>query len=229
MGRVGNYLVSHLLSSSGYKVCFWPCASDYMTGRWRKEIRDIIIQNPGAMRLDQSIDFCSVLDARRPRIAPMMSTWFYYELNSLPKKLVEDINSNDRVYVCSSFVGNTFSDQGVTAPIEVLGHGFDPKFYTPTKRSREKEFIFLSVAEHTPRKNLLFLIDCFERAFQNIEDVRLVLKLGLHSEGELRRHITQPEKVLLPRHRRLSEANLAALYKNAHCFVLPTRDRKSVV
>ncbi len=223
MGRVGNYLVSHLLSSGRYKVHFSPCASDYMTGPWRKEIREIIVRNPGAMDIDQSIDFCSVMDARRPKTARLMSTWFYYELNSLPKKLVEDINSNDQVYVCSAFVGRTFSEQGVTAPITVLGHGFDPNFYTPTKRSRGEKFIFLCVAEHTPRKNLSVLIHCFEQAFQNVKDVRLILKLGLHGEGDIRSHITQPNKVSMHRGRSLSEANLAGLYKSAHCFVLPTR------
>ena len=223
MGRVGNYLVSHLLSTGRYKVYFSPCDSDYMTDRWRKEIRDIILRNPGSKDIDQSIDFCSVHDARRPRSAKCMSTYFYYELNSLPKKIVEDINSNDQVYVCSSFIHKTFLREGVTAPITVLGHGFDPKFYTPTKRLRGKEFTFLCVAEHTPRKNLPILIRCFERAFQNVKDARLVLKLGLHGEGDIRHYITKPAMVSTYRRRTLSETSLADLYKSAHCFVLPTR------
>jgi glycosyltransferase involved in cell wall biosynthesis len=223
MGRVGDNLVSYLLSHGQYKVYFFPSDSDYMAGRWRKEIKNIIIRKPEDLEIDQSIDFCSVLNARRPKFSRLRTTWFYYELSSVPRKVVEDINSNDQIYVTSSFVARIFSDHGVVAPTTVLGHGFDPKRYRYAARSRDREFIFLCVAEHSPRKNLPFLVECFERAFQDTKDVRLVLKLGLLGEGDIRRYISQPDKVSIYGRRSLSEAKLAGLYESAHCFVLPTR------
>ncbi len=220
---MGGHLVSHLLSTGRYRVHFLPCETDYMKGRWRKEFKDLITYDPASLEIDESIDFCSVMNARRQHFARVTSTWFYHELNSIPKKVVEDINSNDSIYVCSSFVADVFEDQGVTVPMSILGHGFDPKLYAPARRKHGNEFVFLCVAEHTPRKNLPMLIESFQKAFQGIRDVKLILKLGLHGEGDIRRYITLPEQVVLHERRSLGEVSLARLYQRAHCFVLPTR------
>jgi len=164
-----------------------------------------------------------VLDAKQKRFAPLLTPWLYYELSTLPKQIALDINTNDYIYVASSFVQSIFTNHGVTVPITVMGHGFDPAHYQFTPRLREGRFIFLCVAENLPRKNLPALVRCFEKAFQNNDEVRLVLKLGLHGAGNLRQHITQPEKTILFTKQLDSDAEMVQLYQRAHCFVLPTR------
>ena len=225
MGRVGEYLVRHLLAQGRYQVRFLPWPGDFMADYWGDEISNLIIDGKEApmLGIDQSISFCSVRDARQEKFARRTTVWLYYELSSVPEEVVAEINSNDHVYVTSSFVHKTFSDHGVTVPMSVLGHGYDPSLYQYVPRSRGREFVFLCVAEHTSRKNLPFLVRCFEKAFQHAHDVRLVLKLGFHGEGDLRRHVSQPEKVTLLTKLFADEAKLAALYRQVHCFVLPTR------
>jgi len=223
MGKVGYHLVSYLLRRSHYKVYFYPWDNDYMAGYWPDEINELVISEPTGLDIDQSICFCSVLDARQDHFAHLTTPWIFYELSTQPSELVEDINGNDAVYVTSSFVKQTFLDQGVVVPVTVMGHGFDPDHYRFFERQKDGEFVFLCVAEHTPRKNLPMLVRCFERTFENQPGVRLLLKLGLLGEGELQREIRQPDKVTLLTDLIEDDAGLAELYGSAHCLVLPTR------
>jgi glycosyltransferase involved in cell wall biosynthesis len=194
-----------------------------MAGYWEEPIAQVVIDDPAGLEIDQAICFCSIWDARQAHFARLTTPWLFYELCTLPEEIVQDINANDHVYVTSSFVQRTFVSQGVTVPVKVLGHGVDPRYYRGFPRGREAEFVFLCVAEHTPRKNLPTLVRAFERAFQNQTDARLVLKLGLHGEGNLRECITQPHKIALLTDELEDEVELVDLYRRAHCFVLPTR------
>jgi glycosyltransferase involved in cell wall biosynthesis len=223
MGKVGYHLVSYLVSRPRYQVYFYPWDNDYMAGHWDEDINRVLISNPTGLEIDQTICFCSVLDARQEHFARWTTPWFFYELCTLPGKIARNINSNDAVYVTSSFVRRTFLEHGVVVPTTVVGHGFDPRYYRFCKRVIEGDFVFLCIAENTPRKNLPMLVRCFERAFANHSGVRLVLKLGLLGEGELRRSITRPDQITLLTEEIEDDADLAALYRSAHCFVLPTR------
>ena len=224
MGKVGAALVSHLLARPQYRAYFWPWDNDFMKDYWPDEVDRIVIHSPEGLGIDQSITFCSVLNAREAHWAPQTTVWLYYELNTVPPDVVAAINSNDHVYVTSSFVQQVFARHGVVVPMTVLGHGFDPRHYPYVPRTRGKEFVFLCVAEPTSRKNLPMLVRCFERAFQGVPDVRLVLKLGVRrGEDLLRHHISRPDRVTLDTRLLPEERDVAALYRQAHCFVLPTR------
>lgn len=223
MGKVGAFLVAHLLARPHYRVHFWPWSNDFMQDYWEESINRIVISSPEGLGIEQSIAFCSVVNAGDEHWAPQSTVWLYYELNTVPPEVVDAINSNDHVYVTSSFVQRIFAEHGVVAPMTVLGNGFDPQHYPYVQRTRGKEFVFLCIAEHTSRKNLPVLVQCFERAFEQVQDVRLVLKLGLHRGEDIRRHITRPDKVTVRTGLLLKEHDVAALYGQAHCFVLPTR------
>ena len=223
LGRVGRRVLTHLMNRRDYQAYFYPVDKYYTPEQWSAKIRKIITRTPWELDLDRSFQFCSVLRARQKRVARLMTAWHFYEFSTLPAKIAEDINSSDHFYVTSSFVMRVFSEHGVTVPMTVVGHGFDPKYYQYKPRVPGEEFVFLCVAEHTTRKNLPMLIRCFEAAFHHNENVRLVLKLGLHGVGDLRAHISQPGKVKLHTRQLADESKLAALYQNAHCFVLPTR------
>lgn len=81
----------------------------------------------------------------------------------------------DRVFVFTSYWKKQLKDQGVTRPLSVLGHGFDPKtFFTVPRdlarkslRLPEDAFVIMSLNRNQPRKRLDVLIVAF---------VELVLK-----------------------------------------------------
>ncbi|HSV48001.1 MAG TPA: glycosyltransferase family 4 protein [Ramlibacter sp.] len=223
MGRVGHFLLEHLLASGRHEVSFLPFDNDYMAPSWGERIKRLIVTDPASRRIDQLVRFCSVLGASRPAFPGRATPWLFYELSTLPRALAQQINANDHVYATSAFVRQVLTGSGVTTPMSVLGHGFDARHYTYCERSFPRKFIFLCVAENTPRKNLPALIRCFERAFGSNEAVHLVIKLGLHGEQDLRRHVSRPDMVTLSTIRLDDEAAMARLYQLSHCFVLPTR------
>ncbi len=223
MGRVGQYFLSYLLQTQRYNISFSPFRTDFMEPRWSAKTRALLNPNPTVETVDQMVTYGSVLEARKPRCARQMTPWLFYESATLPGTIVSTINANDRVYACSKFVRDVFIASGIKIPVDVLGHGFDPQHYRYRARTLDTPFIFLCVAEHTPRKNLPMLIECFERAFDNRADVQLVIKVGLHGPGDLRRAIKHPTKVRVVHQLLEDDAAMAQLYQAAHCFVLPTR------
>jgi glycosyltransferase involved in cell wall biosynthesis len=223
MGRAGHFLLEYLLASGRHEVSFIPFKNDYMAPRWDERFRKLIVTSLKAHPIDQLVKFCSVLDANRPPFPCRATPWLFYELSTLPAEFVQRINTNDHVYPMSSFVQKVFADAGVTVPMSVLGSGFDPLHYTYAARAPASKFMFLCVAENTPRKNLPTLVRCFERAFGHNPAVHLVIKLGVHGEKDLRQHVTRPDMVTLSTVRFEDDAAMARLYKLSHCLVLPTR------
>lgn len=75
----------------------------------------------------------------------------------------------DRVFAFTSFWKKQLKDQGVTRPISILGHGFDPKtfFSVPKDLARkslklpEDAFIIMSLNRNQPRKRLDIMIVSF--------------------------------------------------------------------
>src|SRR5437660_10889639 len=104
MGRVGYYLVTHLLARAHYRVYFYPWGNDHMAGHWEEAINQLVIEGTSGLDIDQSMSFCSVRNGRQEHFARLTTPWFYYEFSTLPRKLAADINTNDHVYATSSFV-----------------------------------------------------------------------------------------------------------------------------
>jgi glycosyltransferase involved in cell wall biosynthesis len=100
------------------------------------------------------------------------STWLYVDqvytmqLNGY----IEMINKEaDRVFAFTSDWKQCLKDQGVHRPIDVLGHGFDPKmFYTMAKEQARQKlglpadlFLFVSLNRNQPRKRYDLMIMAF--------------------------------------------------------------------
>jgi glycosyltransferase involved in cell wall biosynthesis len=100
------------------------------------------------------------------------STWLYVDqvytmqLNGY----IEMINKEaDRVFAFTQMWKDCLKDQGVHRPIDVLGHGFDPKmFYTVSKEEARRKlglpndlFLFMSLNRNQPRKRYDLMIMAF--------------------------------------------------------------------
>ncbi|MFH0821786.1 MAG: glycosyltransferase [Pseudomonadota bacterium] len=154
-----------------------------------------------------------------------------FESDGLPKVWVTQCNLMDEVWVPSSFNVNTFSNAGVTAPIRVVPLGLDPECYTPQGPSYRNEeiFSFLSVFEWRDRKAPELLITAFNDEFGIDEPVGLFCKVWSADPKEVSRRIAELKlrkkggKVFFSINNRLDDEQMAALYRSADCFVLPTR------
>jgi glycosyltransferase involved in cell wall biosynthesis len=105
-----------------------------------------------------------------------------WETTRLHPKWKDYINHNvDAVMVGCEWNVEVFKDSGVEVPIFVVPHGIDVSAFNGIEPYRvggvkDDTFMFYSIFQWTERKHPLALIKAYWHAFQNREDVALVLK-----------------------------------------------------
>jgi glycosyltransferase involved in cell wall biosynthesis len=169
-----------------------------------------------------------------------------FETDSLPSHWVSGANTLDELWVPSAFNKATFTDAGVRTPIHVIPGGIDSKAFhpdvAPLRIAGTRGTVFLSVFEWRLRKGWDVLLRAWANAFGPDDDVSLVLRtypifradgrdnnavinervdrfLFEHCDRRSRRDVA-PIVVMGDR---VATTELAALYKSAAAFVLPTR------
>lgn len=151
------------------------------------------------------------------------------------------INKYDAVFTCSSWNKEVFKNSGVVKPTFSIPHGIDLgecEGVTPYKISGIKEgaFKFYSVFQFTERKHPAALIKSYWHAFQNNENVALILKTyrGNFSDTEkesVRNTIKRLKAVTPMDHyppiylvlNMLSREELLGLHKNGDCYISTDR------
>ena len=141
--------------------------------------------------------------------------------SSLVDKKTADFHNKhaDAVFALSVFTKDAFRNAGVTIPIHVGGQGFDETLFHPSVLEKKNEYTFLTVAVAQGRKGTHALIRAFEKSLGNVKGVKLIIKSN--SWGNLKDYgvsVNNIEKV----YAEYSREELAELYRNCDCFVLPT-------
>jgi glycosyltransferase involved in cell wall biosynthesis len=115
-----------------------------------------------------------------------------WETSKLHPKWPDYINNNvDKVLVGCDWNREVFRDSGVTIPIGVIPHGIEGTMFDDAEPYSidgidKDTFVFYSIFQWTERKHPTILIKSFFYAFQNGENVALVLKThrGDYKESE---------------------------------------------
>ena len=97
----------------------------------------------------------------------------------------------DRVFAFTSYWKKQLKDQGITRPISVLGHGFDPKtFFTVPRELARKSlklpddaFVIMSLNRNQPRKRYDILIMAFVELLVKYPNKQILL-LCICDKGE---------------------------------------------
>jgi glycosyltransferase involved in cell wall biosynthesis len=153
-----------------------------------------------------------------------------HEADRLPASWVEQAQQMDEVWVPTAWGAAVMRDSGITCPISVIPLGVDlARFAGAAPPRRDERVVFVSVFEWGLRKGWDVLLDAWAAAFHADDPVQLVLKIDHRTpHGDPLRSIAErlpagaaPVGVIY--NRALGPAQLAALYRGADCFVLPTR------
>lgn len=150
---------------------------------------------------------------------PGKRTTYYtmWETTRLPQNSVNLLNKAHRVIVPCWWCKDNFLASGVTVPISVVHLGHDPEIFRPTPVKQDGPCVFGAagrLAHGVARKGLHSVIEAFQRAFPNGENVRLHLKV--HPDCQLIRQ-EDPRIVITRQH--LSANELAKWLKDLTCFV----------
>jgi len=155
------------------------------------------------------------------------------EVSQIHPLWVDRMNRMHTILTASQFCKEVFVKSGVSRPIYVVPHGFDPKVFYPASKPRHGPLNIISVFQWTVRKGWDVLLKAYLQAFSRDDNVRLFL-VTYRSSVEPKefdaimkdyRSIVgdspHPEvhfvKPFVP------ESALAELYRKCHVFVLPSR------
>lgn len=176
--------------------------------------------------------FERMYDWRSPRLAiipPLLlhrywpnektAAWTMWETNSLPPGSVKYLNKCGLLLIPSQWGVDSFRDNGVTIPMEVVPLGYDPDVFSPRAPGSGPELCTFGTAgaldEGGLRKNVQRVIDLFLMAFPNRPDVRLKVKITprspmVNTHGDTRIEVLNTG---------LPPAVLADWYRSLTCYV----------
>lgn len=149
-----------------------------------------------------------------------------YEASRLPTEWVKVIDKrNIPILAPSKFVHQMFIDSGVSVPVEHLPFGIDTEFWKMKPRSRPKDrpLRFLIVGKLEPRKNTLFMVKAFQRAFVQKEEVQLVIKTREgFLDSDVKKAIHRDNRVRVVS-QTLDEKTLRSMYYDCDVFIYCSR------
>jgi predicted O-linked N-acetylglucosamine transferase (SPINDLY family)/glycosyltransferase involved in cell wall biosynthesis len=157
-----------------------------------------------------------------------------FEYTRLGADWVNGLSQVDAIWTTSAWGKSVIAAHGLDdRRIEAVPEGFDPQVFHAGLRAQRKDrgrvFRFLTVGKWEVRKGQVDLLRAYAQAFRHEKDVELVLMCdnpfvpGFSVQSEIAKlglGKTAPIKVAKPL---ATDAEMAAVYAAADCFVLPTR------
>lgn len=150
----------------------------------------------------------------------------FWEESLLPPETAARLNAGfDAVLAPSAYVAKVLRDSGVSLPVLAVGQA-PPLPALPAAGPGPRPFTFLHVSSAFPRKGVDVLLAAWAEAFGAGSNVRLTVKTFPNPHNEVRAHIAALPLDIAPVgliDRDLDAAEMAALYAESDCMVLPTR------
>ena len=117
-----------------------------------------------------------------------------FETINPPEDWIETMNNMDGILTASRFNKSIFENSGVKVPITVVPHCFDPKlFHKQVKpRGSYRQTTFISLGTWKERKNWKGLIKAWYEAFEEKNDVCLLIKTD--KPNELKRAVQESKR-----------------------------------
>jgi glycosyltransferase involved in cell wall biosynthesis len=164
---------------------------------------------------------------------------YAWEESGFPRDYVVEFNCNlDLATVTSRYVAKVLRDNGVRAPIRVVGDGIDQITRLDSgKHETERlqkfgigdRFCFLHISSGFPRKGLDVLLAAWAKAFRDSDDIVLVIKTSPNQHHQIEDKVAALSKAD-PQHapivvinQSMEAAEIYALYRRADVVVAPSR------
>jgi glycosyltransferase involved in cell wall biosynthesis len=157
-----------------------------------------------------------------PSLPGRMWGYSMWETTVPPKEQVENINDFcTRYIVPSEWLVEVYQNAGVERPIHVLPEGIDPNEFPYIERNWEHDrpYTFLCLGDRAGRKGDDLAWSAFFEAFQDEDDVRLIIKCTHENHAGLNLTNTDTRVSLW----RGDVDSMRDVYAQADCFVFPSR------
>ncbi len=217
------------LYQKGHHVCLFPIGnpdieSPAVNNAWNASIKNADTyngQNP-SLKIWHEFDLAA-------RFSNTLNTALtFFEGNKLNQRAVNHINSLDYLYVASKWAKNIVEEHCNTT-CEVLPMGADDEIFKPSEPNDSETYKFFSTGKLEKRKGHDILVELFNNAFTEKDDVQLYIKWDnpfIHKEEQetwerLYKNSPLGHKIHFIRTQYHHE--VAELIKSCHCGIYPTR------
>ena len=151
----------------------------------------------------------------------------YWETNKLRSDWVNEMNCMDEIWTASGWAKDVFVQSGVNVPVYDFKLGIKPEYYSPKLRSRNNNFVFLSIGSPSTRKNSQIAVSAFLKMFGDKDGYSMIYKSNgpvdarILSESGDRYPLKQNNKISIIDWE-VSEYELANIYEKVDCVLYPT-------
>lgn len=152
-----------------------------------------------------------------------------FELDTFTPRELHHLNNCDKLFVCSEWAKRVARANGISCPITVVPLGVDSSVFSP-KVSTRKPTIFLNVGKWEVRKGHDVLVDMFNSAFDESDDVELWMLCNnpFLNQEETAKWVNKYKNSKLGHKIRIlppqqTEKDVAAIMQQADCGVFPAR------
>ncbi|HEX3802954.1 MAG TPA: glycosyltransferase [Solirubrobacteraceae bacterium] len=163
-----------------------------------------------------------------------LATIVPWEFGAVPRQWLPQITQNvDELWVPSDFVRSMYVDSGIAPQrVHVIPNGVDLDIFRPSEAPRAESAAtrFLYVGGIAQRKGIDLLLEGWDRAFADRDDVLLVIKAAMAGGAYGGPNQALRQRAAAERRPRidlieddLDTAQLAELYRSCDVFVLPYR------
>ncbi len=143
-----------------------------------------------------------------------------YEDTSIPDGWADCINERcERLIVLCEHNAESFKNAGVSVPIHIVHGGTDPDEFPVIESDPTSPYTFLCLGDRGVRKGIEQAWLAFFDAFDDTDDVRLIIKIREGSESVLNyAEFTDPRITVVSD----DVETMADVYRMADCFVFPS-------
>jgi len=153
-----------------------------------------------------------------------------FETSILPDNWIPFYNEFDEIWTPSTFCKKSFNSKDLKATVRVIPFGVDEKMFSCSEKKPEGSmFTFLAVGQWVDRKGWDILINAYTSEFMGDFDVKLCIKTNepYKTKEELVREYLLTTTSNMPRilvnNVNANESMLPLFYKDANCYILPSR------
>ena len=154
----------------------------------------------------------------------------FFELDTLSISEVHQLNQADVIFSASNWGKHILENNGIKKPVIVAPLGVDTSIFSPTDTKSHEPYIFFNIGKWEQRKSQDIIIECFNKAFNNIDNVELWLvpHNPFLSEQEQNEWVKIAESSELSHKIRIfprlsTQYDLANLINNADCGLFLSR------
>ena len=206
-GMLDVYFLSPQGRKDGYST-----VSDFMI-KYAKRFGVFLNRNYTGQKIGLLYDHPTHIDELP---TPYKIVYTGFESSKMPEEWKTHLEKADEVWVFSEWCAKVMKKSlGITP--KVFYHGIDTEVFHPKARKPSDKFVFLHYDAFKWRKGWDLLLNAFEDAFGDKDDILLILKTG----GQAVLPLDYPNVKILKEP--ASDSRMCEIMNQADCFVFPSR------